>query len=112
MEDDNRTMYDLVRNVMDAAHASNLSGVVHSFSRDIRRLRTLMQEGGYNSTDMLNRHPVCIMWAQVISNITQWDAGLTFSDCYNWCGTVKERGPEADPKSYPPLPGFQTNGQG
>ena len=90
MDDDKRTMYDLVKNAMDVQDASNLSGCIHSFSRDISRLRVLLNEemGKDFSTDALNRHPICILWASKIASLTRCELGLEFSKAYDWCCKV------------------------
>jgi hypothetical protein len=98
MEDneDNRTMYDLVKNALQVQDAVNLSGIIHSFSRDISRLRILLElaykEGGSPtrfSTDLLNRHPICIMWSSKIADLTGSEVGLRFNRAYDWCKNVK-----------------------
>jgi hypothetical protein len=90
MDNDNRTMLDLVKNAVGVQDACNLSGVVHSFSRDISRLRELLQ-GAHFSTDQLNRHPVCVLYAAKIASLTKYDYGtVAFSRAYDWCRYVMD----------------------
>ena len=94
MSEDNRTIYDLVANALDCQDASNLSGVVHSFSRDITRLRTLLNEqmGDKFSTDILNRHPVCVLYSSKIASLSGSETGMRFSRAYVWCGGMRAQG--------------------
>jgi hypothetical protein len=94
---DIRTMQDLVRNALQVQDACNMSGIARSFALDVARLRILI-EGmpGFNS-DMLSRHPVCVMWSSKIASLTGSEIGMRFSRAYDWCQQVG-----AD--SLPPLP--------
>jgi hypothetical protein len=92
MNNDQRSMYDLVRNALQVQDAVNLSGVVHSFSQDIRRLRALLdQEPGF-STDKLNQHPVCVMYSSKIASLTGSELGVSFHVAFDWCQQVRDRG--------------------
>lgn len=87
--DDNRTMKDLARNALDAQGAVNLSGVIHSFSRDISRLRVLVSaaEGENFSNIGLNQHPVCRLYAEQIMFLTAAGSGdsESYHKSYEWC---------------------------
>lgn len=54
------TVADLARIALQVQDASNLSGVVHSWSEAISALRRLCPEVG---TDDINRHPICVLFA-------------------------------------------------
>ena len=84
--DDNRTMKDLAQNALNVQDAVNLSGIIHSFSKDISRLRVLLNEelGNEFSTDKLNQHPVCQLYANKITSLTR-DYDNAFSAAYRWC---------------------------
>lgn len=99
-DQDNRTIYDLVRNALQVQDACNLSGVVRSFAQDISRLRTLTDKQPGFSTDKLNHHPVCVMYSSKIASLTRSEVGSQFSRAYTWC---QEMGSQAD-KDYPELP--------
>lgn len=89
--DDNRTIQQLAQNVLDAQSACNLSGIIHSFSRDITRLRTLMQEGELKntfSTDKLNRHPICLLYSSKIASLTYSDSSVEFVLAYDMCKDI------------------------
>src|SRR5271157_1420702 len=101
MNDDNRTLYDLVRNAIDCQDGVNLSGIVHSFSRDIARLRQLTDTLPSFSTDKLNWHPMCVLYSSKIASLTHSEVGSQFSAAYQWCRTVYDMGAEA---STSPLP--------
>jgi len=87
---DNRNIRELAQNAIDVQDAVNLSGVVHSFSRDISRLRTILQdfEGEKFSTTKLNQHPICILYSSKIASLTNSETGTAFSYAYNWCKDV------------------------
>jgi hypothetical protein len=92
--DDNRTMKDLAEDVFTSQNACNLSGVVHSFSRDITRLRALLEEsmGDKFNTTALNRHPISVMWASKIASLTLCEGHGVFSKAYSWCVAVMSGG--------------------
>lgn len=69
MSDDTRTMADLANEAIRVQDACNLSGVVHSFSRSISRLRVLLREQGRESTEDVNTHPICQLWADKIASL-------------------------------------------
>lgn len=65
------TLKELTQNALDVQSAINLSGVIHSFSRDITALRELMEvDGGIVSTTMINQHPICILYSTQIAFLT------------------------------------------
>ncbi len=59
-----RTIYENALQVQDAC---NLSGVVHSFSKDIIRVREELGVGC--GTEEVNKHPVCILYATQIAHL-------------------------------------------
>lgn len=78
--EDNRTMAELAREALQVQDACNLSGVVLGFGRTITRLRRLLEQEGKGGTDQINRHPVCVLWANKIESLT----GDDFSKAYDW----------------------------
>ena len=82
---DNRTMQDLCRAAVAVQNACNLSGVVHSFSRDISRLRELLNEEPNFSTTKLNQHPVSVLYASKIASLTESESCEAFSKAWSWC---------------------------
>lgn len=71
MTEDTRTMRDLANDAIRVQDACNLSGVVHGFSSAITRLRALMRELGRESTEEINTHPICVLWADKIADLTR-----------------------------------------
>ena len=63
-------MADLAREALQVQDACNLSGVVHSFSRAITRLRALLEAEGKGGTLAVNMHPVCWLWSDKIASLT------------------------------------------
>lgn len=82
MTDD--AMYRLVKNALDVQDACNLSGVVHSFSRDLTELRRVLKLQGSESTEAVNNHPVAVLYASKISSLTNNELTGVFTEAYNW----------------------------
>jgi hypothetical protein len=101
MDDDQRTMQDLVRNALGCQDGVNLSGIVYSFAQDIARLRVLLNQelGLLFSTEKLNTHPVAIMYVSKLESLSHAEHGTYFRQAYGWCEDVLKQGP-----SDPPLP--------
>jgi hypothetical protein len=75
------------KDYQDALHAQsacNLSGIVHSFSETLTRIWEEANENG-KGTDWVNKHPICILFAEQISHLAKGD----YFDAYKVC---KERG--------------------
>lgn len=81
MSDDTRTMADLAREAIQVQDACNLSGVVHSFSRAITRLRALLEAQGKGGTDAVNTHPICWLWSDKIASLTGSQLGGVSEMC-------------------------------
>ena len=62
-------MSSIHRNALDVQSASNLSGVVLQFARDMRRITEEVRAGG-GGTEQANRHPVCRLYAEQIAWLT------------------------------------------
>ena len=65
---DERTLAMLAEEADFVQSACNLSGVVHGFSRAISRLRQLHPNEG---TEFFNTHPICVLWADKIKDLTR-----------------------------------------
>ncbi len=80
---DNRTLRQLYAEAVVAQDACNLSGVVHAWSRSIHRLRQLYPGA---DTAFFNKHPVCVLYADKLADMTgsraedafrkAWDAAI------------------------------------
>lgn len=70
MEKPKRTMQQLAQEAYDVQDASNMSGVVHSFSRAITELRQLLEEqpGGFSNTT-LHTHPIVRLWIDKLASL-------------------------------------------
>jgi hypothetical protein len=80
-------MADLAREAILVQDACNLSGVVLGFGRSMSRLRALLEAAGPYSTTTLNRHPVCVLWADKIQSLT----GADFSKAHSWASALVEQ---------------------
>ena len=76
------SLLQLVDDAIVVQDACNLSGVVHSFSRAITRLRELFPSEG---TDFFNRHPISVMYASKIESLTGSGSMERFSKAYDEC---------------------------
>lgn len=67
--------------------ACNLSGVVHSFSRIVSKVHATLavERDGKFSTDDVNRHPICVMYASKIASLTGCELSLNFNEAYKVC---------------------------
>jgi hypothetical protein len=83
---DNATWADLARDAYAVQDACNLSGVVHSFSQAITRVRALLEQDGKGGTDNVNQHPVCVLWADKIGQLAGHQAigGPAIDAAYDW----------------------------
>ena len=88
MNEDNRTMEQLGQEALLVQDASNLSGVVHSFSRAISRLRVLLREQGMESTEAVNTHPVCVLFSSKIASLTNSESMSCFHSAYKDCARL------------------------
>lgn len=62
---------ELAREALDVQNASNLSWVVHGFSRAITELMARLNEVQDSRSDFtFNEHPICILWADKIAHLT------------------------------------------
>jgi hypothetical protein len=62
-------MTSIYQNALDVQSASNLSGVVLQFARDMERInREIRASGG--GTEQVNRHVVCRLYAEQIAWLT------------------------------------------
>lgn len=77
-----KTIQTLAQDSLDVQNASNLSGVVHSFSRAMTDLRECLPGIG---TTALNTHPICVLWADKIAHLTgtQTFGNDAVSDAYD-----------------------------
>jgi hypothetical protein len=60
---------NVYRNALDVQSASNLSGVVLQFARDMVRINAEVRADG-GGTEQVNRHPVCRLYAEQIAWLT------------------------------------------
>lgn len=77
-----KTIKDLANEALLVQDACNLSGIVHSFSRAITRLRELYPDKG---TEFYNTHPVCVLFSDKIASLTGSDSSSAFEKAYEEC---------------------------
>ena len=59
----------IYRNALDIQSASNLSGVVFQFARDMAQINAEVRANG-GGTEQVNKHPVCRLYAEQIAWLT------------------------------------------
>jgi hypothetical protein len=81
---DNRTLAELAREALTIQNASNLSGLVHGWSRSMTRLRELLPNA---DTRTINYHPVSKMWASKVHELTcmGFSESVAFSEALAAC---------------------------
>lgn len=84
-----KTIKDLANEALLVQDACNLSGIVHSFSRAITRLRELYPDKG---TEFYNTHPVCVLFSDKIASLTGSVGMDSFSEAYRECKSIVEEG--------------------
>lgn len=77
-----RTYEELIKEALDIQNASNLSGVVHTFSRAITDLREILSKEGKFSTEAMNGHPVSILYSSKIASLTMSEDKFHYA--YSW----------------------------
>ena len=88
-----RTLAELAREALLVQDACNLSGVVHGFSRAMTDLREHLEAEGGFSTEKLNRHPICVLWADKVVHLTQQYNDENVGEAYAECRKLADSGP-------------------
>lgn len=82
------TLAKLAREALDVQNACNLTGVVHSFSRACSALRAALPGA---DTQTINRHPICVLWAAKIADLTGTDVSTErWADAWEACRALAE----------------------
>ena len=87
------TLSQLANRAIDVQDACNLSGVLYDFREAIVAIREIMCASAEGcSTDKLNRHPICIMYASKVADLTglNYDS-VVFGDAYRKCKVMAGR---------------------
>ena len=83
----------IYQNALDVQSASNLSGVVLQFARDMKRINEEVRASG-GGTEQVNKHPVCRLYAEQIAWLT--GAGGLDPDTYRQAHDACQRKVEED----------------
>jgi hypothetical protein len=83
--DEVTTMKDAAQLAIDIQGASNLSGVVHSFSRVMTVLWAEANRQG-KGTDWVNRHPIAVLLADKVRSLTGDDFASAWDECERLAG--------------------------
>lgn len=83
-------MSTMVYNVLRLQSSDRLDEVVQFFSQDMIVLHERLRDqlGGAFTADSLNLHPICIMYASKITNLTHTQYGTHYRDAQEWCNQV------------------------
>jgi hypothetical protein len=85
-------MSSIYQNALDVQSASNLSGVVFQFARDMKRINEEVRASG-GGTEQVNKHPVCRLYAEQIAWLTGAGGCLdsdTYRQAHDACGRKVE----------------------
>jgi hypothetical protein len=83
-----KSMIQLAQQALDVQDACNLSGVVHAFSAAVTDVRAHLRAEGNESTDRVNTHPVCVLFASKIASLTGCEVGIEFSTAFRICSLL------------------------
>jgi len=81
---------DLAEEAIVVQDACNASGVIHAMSRAVTKIWEQAREKG-QGTDWVNRHPVMVLFASKLADLTQAD--LRFSKSYDLCYGASKKVP-------------------
>lgn len=70
MDEDTAVLRALATEALHIQAACNLSGCLHTWSRSITKLRAILEKRPDFSTDTLNQHPISVVWASKIAQLT------------------------------------------
>ena len=73
---------DDYRRAILAQDAVNASGLVHSLSEVMSRIR---EEPDCTGTDFVNTHPITVLYINKLSSLSGAENGLAFSTAYDEC---------------------------
>lgn len=79
-----KSLKELAQEAILLQDGCNLSGIVYSFSRSISDVREHLRAEGKESTDNVNQHPICILYASKIASLTNCEIGSEFHEAYKW----------------------------
>ncbi len=81
-----RTLGQLAQEVLQAQDACNLSGLIHDWSRSMTELREVLKDDPNFGTDMINFHPISILWATKVADLV----GYCITDYDKFSKALKE----------------------
>jgi len=76
-----RTEQQLLAEALAVQDASNLSGVVHSYSRALSDLWAIANESN-EGTEWVNQHPVAVLFAEKVRHLTRADEDMRLHDAF------------------------------
>lgn len=80
-----RSWKELAKEALDIQNACNLSGLVYAFAAIIKEIRCRLNDEGVNSTDIINTHPICILFTDKLASLASGDnSSLNFWKAYDW----------------------------
>ncbi len=87
------TWKDMATEALAVQDASNLSGVVNSFSSVLRAVRARLESEGKGGSTNIHSHPVCRLYADKIAHLTgtqSFSSNENIDKAYGWAHEVQE----------------------
>lgn len=79
-----RTWKEMAQEALNVQDASNLSGVLVSFSNICREVRARLEAENKGGSVNLHAHPVLVLYSDKVASLTHSGEGLKYGDAYNW----------------------------
>ena len=81
------TWKELAAKALLSSNACNLTGVVKDFAIVANAVRHRLEHERQGGTEAVNNHPVCVIFAQAIGNMTGCESISAFSRALDWAHT-------------------------
>jgi len=83
--EDKRTISQLARDALEIQYGTNLTGLVHGFSRAMRRLRELVPN---EATEFFRQHPLALLLIDKLRELSRYTGGKVMV-AYSWAEQQK-----------------------
>lgn len=91
-----RTLAYYAKEALDIQDACNLTGLVQGWARSAVEVKRLLEAAGIYDTDKINRHPINIMWADKLADLSRSRSTTAYGAAHDQC-TRLANGEPCDP---------------